>query len=92
MTGSRNLERCVALFILGVVLLLPPMLLVFNRPDRVMGIPILFLYIFLVWGALIALAAAIARSFAREEPPTLAPGEAPPPVSSGAAAAGGHDA
>lgn len=53
----RNAERQVALFVLGLVLLIPPVLVLVNRPDRIAGIPALYLYLFVAWTALIALAA-----------------------------------
>ncbi len=72
---NRTVDRSVALFVLGAILLLPPLLLVFNRPDRIAGIPVLYLYVFAAWCMLIALAAAIARSIPREE------ADSPPPAS-----------
>ena len=60
-SGNRTHERLLALFMLGVLLLLPPLLLIFNRPARILGIPALYLYIFSAWALVIALAAAIAR-------------------------------
>ena len=57
----RNAERQVALFLLGLVLLIPPVLLLVNRPDRIAGIPALYLYLFVAWTALIALAAVMTR-------------------------------
>lgn len=64
---NRTHERLVALFLLGVLLLLPPFLQVFNRPVRVLGIPVLYLYIFVAWGVLIALAAAVVRRIAIDD-------------------------
>lgn len=58
---ERTSDHLIALFLLGLVLLLPPILLVFNRPVRVIGIPILYLYLFTAWGVLIGLAAVVAR-------------------------------
>ena len=70
MTGrDRSNERLVALFLLGLLLFLPPLLLVFNRPDRVIGIPALYLYIFVVWAGLIALSALISARIAEAETP-----------------------
>ena len=54
--GERH-QRLVAIFVLGLVLLLPPLLLVFNRPAIVLGVPILHLYLFCAWAWLIALGA-----------------------------------
>ena len=65
---GRTHERLCALFLLGVALLLPPLLLVFNHPVRVLGVPVLYLYVFLAWALIIALAAAVARTIPDEEP------------------------
>ena len=54
---SRTRELLVALFLLGVILLAPPVLLIFNKPTRILGIPSLYFYLFAVWTALIALVA-----------------------------------
>ena len=54
---SRRRELLVALFLLGVLLLTPPLLIVFNQATRVLGVPTLYLYLFGVWAALIALVA-----------------------------------
>lgn len=63
----RGGERQVALFLLGVFMLVPPLLLVFNHPVRVMGIPSLYLYIFAVWLGLIGLTVLIARRIKRDD-------------------------
>ena len=73
MTGrDRSNERLVALFLLSLLLFLPPLLLVFNRPDRVIGIPALYLYIFVVWAGLIALSALISARIVSVEIPPVA--------------------
>lgn len=74
--ANRTRERLVALFVLGVVLLLPPALLVFNRPVRVLGIPALYLYIFAVWVLIIALAAAVAARISPADEPGSSSGDA----------------
>ncbi len=50
-------HRFVALFLLGFFLFNYPVLAVFNHARLVLGVPLLYLYLFLAWGALIALAA-----------------------------------
>jgi hypothetical protein len=45
--------RLAALFVVGVVVLYPPLLGAFNRPESLLGIPILPLYLFTSWGALV---------------------------------------
>ena len=59
-------ERLVALFMLGVLLLVPPVLVVFNRVERVLGVPLLYLYLFAAWALLIGLAALVARRIVPE--------------------------
>jgi hypothetical protein len=46
-------RRLAALFVLGVVALYPPLLGAFNRPGTLLGIPLLPLYLFTAWGALV---------------------------------------
>jgi hypothetical protein len=52
---SRTHELLLGLFLLGALLFAPPLLIVFNRASLGLGIPTLFLYLFGVWSALIAL-------------------------------------
>ena len=54
---SRTRELLIALFLLGALLLTPPLLIVFNQATRVLGVPTLYLYLFVVWAVLIALVA-----------------------------------
>ena len=54
--GTRG-ERHLALFLLGLVLLSPPLLSIFNGPGALFGIPLLYIYLFAAWGALIGLTA-----------------------------------
>jgi hypothetical protein len=55
--GVYNLDltarRLAALFVAGLAALYPPLLEAFNRPGSLLGIPILPLYLFMVWGALV---------------------------------------
>lgn len=48
-------ERIVVLLILGVLLFSSPFILIFDKPVLVAGIPLLFLYLFAAWAALIVL-------------------------------------
>ncbi len=50
-------HRLVALFMLGCVLFNYPLLAIFNQPATVLGIPVLYAYIFIAWALLIALMA-----------------------------------
>ena len=54
---SRTREQLIALFVLGIVLLAPPLLIIFNQPTRVLGVPTLYVYLFAVWAVLIGLVA-----------------------------------
>jgi hypothetical protein len=50
-------QRLAALCLLGLVLFSYPVLAVFNVPATVGGIPVLYAYFFVAWGALIGLIA-----------------------------------
>ncbi len=52
-------ERLVALFLLAVLLLNPPLLLIFDTSISVAQVPILYLYLFAVWALLIGLLAVV---------------------------------
>jgi hypothetical protein len=54
---SRTRELLIALFLLGALLFAPPLLTIFNTATRILGIPALYFYLFVVWAALIALVA-----------------------------------
>ena len=50
-------ERLVVLALAGILALNYPLLELFNEPRLVLGIPLLYLYLFLVWAGLIGLGA-----------------------------------
>jgi hypothetical protein len=52
-------QRLVALFLLGFLLLNYPLLNLFAGPGRVLGIPVLYAYVFAVWALLIGLMARV---------------------------------
>jgi hypothetical protein len=54
-------QRFVALCMLGMVLFNFPILALFNVSGTLLGVPVLYAYIFLAWAALIALMAAVAE-------------------------------
>jgi hypothetical protein len=62
---SRS-QRFVALCILGVVLFNFPILALFNVSGSIMGVPVLYAYIFGAWTALIALMAFVAEALGRD--------------------------
>jgi hypothetical protein len=61
-------ERLVALFLAGWIAFNPPILGLFGMPVTVFGLPLLYLYLFVGWAGLIALAALIVE---RRDPPVV---------------------
>jgi hypothetical protein len=55
-------QRFVALCMLGMLLFNFPILTLFNVPGALFGVPVLYAYLFIAWGALIALMAFLAES------------------------------
>jgi hypothetical protein len=52
-------QRLVALFLLGCLLFNYPLLNLFSYSSEALGIPLLYLYVFSVWAALIGLMALV---------------------------------
>ena len=52
-------QRLIAIFLLGCLLFNYPLLYLFNVDNYFFGIPLFYVYIFLAWGLLIALTAAV---------------------------------
>ncbi|HJS39245.1 MAG TPA: hypothetical protein VJ789_14065 [Burkholderiales bacterium] len=52
-------QRLAALCLLGLLLFNYPLLAVFNVPGTLFGIPVLYVYFFLAWAALIGLMALV---------------------------------
>ena len=77
---SRNGERLVALFLLGMVLFNPLVVGIFDvgADSSLFGIPTLYLYLFTGWAVLIGLIAAVAESAPKDT--IRAPGSTFPPV------------
>lgn len=55
-------DRAVLLVVVGFLVLFPPFLLVADHPLRVAGAPLFLVYVFGVWGLLIAANGWLARS------------------------------
>jgi len=55
-------QRFVALCLLGTLLFNYPILALFNVPGTVLGVPVLYVYMFVAWAALIAAMAWLAES------------------------------
>lgn len=63
MTGFQGKgQRFVALCMLGLLLFNYPILALFNVTGTVLGVPVLYAYIFIAWAALIGLMAFVAES------------------------------
>ena len=63
MTRDRiNGRRLVGLFLLGALLFNFPLLYLFNRPVLFLGVPVLYLYLFVAWSLIIMLMLIISHS------------------------------
>lgn len=78
---ARLRDAAVLLPAIGVFLLMPPAINLFTGTRLVAGVPLIVVYLFGVWLALIACAGLLARRLAPPAPPPGAaePGEAPAP-------------
>ena len=56
-------QRLVALFFLGYLLFNYPLLYLFSRENTLWGVPILYIYIFTAWAALIGLMALVIERY-----------------------------
>jgi len=54
-------EPWIGLFLFGFVCFMPPILGIFSKPATLFGFPLLYIWLFAVWGALILLAARTAE-------------------------------
>lgn len=61
MNEETKSQRFVALAMLGLVLFNFPILALFNVSGTVLGVPVLYAYIFMAWAALIGLMALVAE-------------------------------
>jgi len=66
---ERFRDAAVILPLLGLFLLMPPLITLFARGEHLFGIPVIVIYIFGVWLALVACAALIARRLASPPDP-----------------------
>ncbi len=58
-TPEWRSERTIALFLLGAIVTSPPFLAIFALDASVFGVPLLYAYLFAVWGGLIGLLAVL---------------------------------
>ncbi len=61
MSDEKKGQRLVALCMLGMLLFNFPVLALFNVPGTLLGVPVLYAYIFMAWAAMIALMAMVAE-------------------------------
>ena len=61
MSNGRKSERLVGLALLGLLLFNYPLLSLFSSEGSVLGIPVLYAYLFAAWTTVIALVALIVR-------------------------------
>lgn len=76
--SARRLDLLRILPVLGVLLVMPPVLTLFDRPVTIFGVPLLVVYVFGVWlcGIVITgLVARLAAGFERRAGDPDAPGE-----------------
>ena len=69
LSRQRLRSAAVVLPFVGAFLLLPPFLPLFTARVQVLGVPLIVVYIFGVWAALIVLAWALARRIGVESDP-----------------------
>ncbi|MGH8746034.1 MAG: hypothetical protein ACREUK_06040 [Burkholderiales bacterium] len=67
---SRARDAARALPLIGMFLLLPPVIGSFAAPVAVAGVPLVVLYLFSVWLALVLAAALLARALAPRDSPS----------------------
>jgi len=63
---NKKYKRLVALFLFGLVLFNYPILSLLNLDVLVFGLPLLYIYIYGIWGLLILLAALATRNRPKE--------------------------
>lgn len=60
-------DAALALPLIGLVLIMPPIAQIFGIPGRIFGVPVIVAYLFLVWAALIWAARRISRLIVETE-------------------------
>jgi|PlaIllAssembly_1097288.scaffolds.fasta_scaffold371992_2 hypothetical protein len=73
---QRRVERVISLLIAGIAFLNFPILSVFSKIELVFGIPVLYFYLFLVWGLIIGAMALILHD--RPQKSSASPAEKEP--------------
>jgi hypothetical protein len=57
--SSRKRQQLVGLFLLGCLMFNYPLITLFDRPELVLGVPVLYAYLFGAWALIIAMVAVI---------------------------------
>ena len=73
---QRRVERVISLLIAGIAFLNYPIMSVFSKIELVFGIPVLYFYLFLVWGLIIGAMALILHD--RPQKSSASPAEKEP--------------
>ena len=68
MDALRRPERLVALVLLGALLFSPALLAIFARPVTLFGLPLLVVYLFVAWAAVVGLLALASRGADDDKP------------------------
>jgi len=68
MRDTRTSDRLIALFLLGVLAISPPLLAVFRVDAFIADTPVLFFYLFAAWALLVAFLALIIEARRAEMP------------------------
>jgi hypothetical protein len=87
MRGAHPGEKLVLMFFVGLLLFNPPLLGLFGVPRLVAGVPLLYVYMFVAWITLVALAAMIVENRAAAEVLEGGPAPAAAPAAAAPAAA-----
>jgi hypothetical protein len=67
--GHRTRDAALVLPLAGLALVVPPVVNLFVGDGLVLGVPLIGVYLFAVWAALIAAAAGLAHRLRRDPPP-----------------------
>lgn len=75
LTGKQRTEQLVVLAVVGALALNYPLLSLFAGGDLLFGIPLLYFYLFTLWGGLIALAGFILEGKVTQKTEGTSPNE-----------------
>ena len=67
--SGRKKEWSIVLFVLAALIFMPPFLSLYDRPVLVLGLPLSYLSLFVLWALVIALSAWGSRQSSDEDKP-----------------------